>query len=70
MKKSDLGWFVATRRKSLQINQRELADLCGESEHALGNLERGAGNPTFDLIARICDVLGLEMRLVPKKLEG
>lgn len=54
----------------MQINQRELAGLCGISEHALGNLERGQGNPTFDLLARICEVLGLEIGLSPKVLEG
>jgi len=58
------------RRKSLRINQSELADLCGISEHALGNLERGKGNPTFDLLERICDALGLQIDLNPKVLEG
>jgi len=70
MKKLDIGEFIAKRRKALRINQRELADLCGVSEHALGNLERGVGNPTFDLMCRICDVLGLEIKLTPKMLEG
>ena len=70
MKKSDIGEYISNRRKSLRINQCELADLCGISEHALGNLERGAGNPTFELIDKVCDALGLEVRLAPKVLEG
>jgi len=52
------------------VNQRELADLCGVSEHALGDLERGVGNPTFDLLDKVCDALGLEISLAPKVLEG
>lgn len=70
MKKSEIGQFIAERRKSLRVSQRELAGLCGISEHALCNLERGAGNPTFDLIAAVCDALGLQIELHPKILEG
>jgi len=70
MKKSEIGEYIAERRKSLRVNQCELAKLCGVSEHALGDLERGSGNPTFDLLERICDVLGLEIGLSPKVLEG
>jgi len=70
MKKVEYGEYIAGRRKSLRITQRELAELCGVSEHALGNLERGIGNPTFDLIEKVCDALGLEIRLGPKVLEG
>ena len=61
---------MAERRKALRVNQRELAELCGISEHALCNLERGVGNPTFDLIAEVMDALGLELSVVPKELEG
>lgn len=70
MKKAELGEFLARRRKSLRISQRELAGLCGVSEHALVNLERGDGNPTFDLMASIADALGLEISLHPRVLEG
>lgn len=70
MKKDELGRYISGRRKSLRVSQHELADLCGISEHALCNLERGAGNPTFDLIAAVIDALGLEIELHPKNLEG
>lgn len=70
MKKEELGRRLAERRKALRVNQRELAELCGISEHALCNLERGVGNPTFDLIAEVMDALGLELSVVPKELEG
>lgn len=70
MKKSGVGEYIAARRRSLKVNQRELADLCGVSEHALGDLERGVGNPTFDLLDKVCDALGLEISLAPKVLEG
>lgn len=69
MKKEQVGQFIAERRKSLNVSQRDLARLCGISEHALCNLERGAGNPTFDLIEKTLEALGLEIRLQPKMLE-
>lgn len=69
MKKDEVGRFVADRRKALRINQRDLARLCGISTHALCDLERGAGNPTFDLIEGVLDALGLEIRLQPKNME-
>ena len=68
MKKGQIGCFIAERRKALNVKQRDLARICGISEHALCNLERGSGNPTFGLIEKTLDALGLEIRLQPKKL--
>lgn len=70
MKKAEIGKLLAERRKSLQVTQRDLAALCGISEHALCNLERGTGNPTADLMLSVMDALGLEIRVSPKTLEG
>lgn len=70
MKKKEIGQFLTERRKALRVSQRELAGLCGISEHALVNLERGTGNPTFDLIETVSEALGLEIRLGPKLMEG
>ena len=69
MKKLEIGRFVTERRKSLHVSQGELAKICGISEHALGNFERGAGNPTFDLMKNVLDALGLEFSLQVKQLE-
>lgn len=68
MKKYEIGRFIAERRKSLRVTQQELARLCGVSLHALCNLECGAGNPTFDLIKKVLDALGLEIQLRPKDM--
>ena len=69
MKINEIGLFIAKRRKALKVNQRELASLCGVSEHALCNLERGSGNPTMRLVDSVADALGLEMKLVVKDME-
>ena len=70
MKIAEIGLFIAKRRKALKVNQRELASLCGVSEHALCNLERGTGNPTMRLVDSVADALGLELKLVVKDMES
>ena len=70
MKIRDIGLFVSKRRKALGVNQRELALLCGVSEHALCNLERGAGNPTLKLVTAVAEALGLELDLKAKDMEA
>ena len=70
MKIQEIGAFIAKRRKSLRVNQRELASLCGVSEHALCNLERGIGNPTMKLVSSVASVLGLELKMVVKDMES
>ena len=70
MKTREIGLFIARRRKALRVNQRELAVLCGVSEHVLCNLERGVGNPTLNLIISVADALGLELKLGAKDMEA
>jgi len=70
MKIDEIGTFLARRRKALRVNQRELAKLCGVSEHALCNLERGSGNPTFRLVDSVADALGLELKVCVRDMEA
>ena len=70
MKTGEIGLFIARQRKALGVNQRELAVLCGVSEHALCNLERGVGNPTLNLVNVVAETLGLELKLDVKDMEA
>ncbi|MBP5542594.1 MAG: helix-turn-helix domain-containing protein [Kiritimatiellae bacterium] len=70
MKIDEIGSFLAQRRKSLKVCQRDLAALSGVSEHALVNLERGIGNPTLKLVNAVADALGLELNLSVKDQEA
>ncbi len=70
MKLQDIGLFIARRRKSLDVTQQELAEICGVSEHALCNLERGTGNPTMRLVDSVASALGLELTLAVKDMEA
>lgn len=48
---------IAKRRKSLGLNQRELARLAGVSQSFIAKIETGKINPSYELAKAIFDVL-------------
>jgi y4mF family transcriptional regulator len=65
---TEVGIAIKKRRKALKITQPHLADLAGISVNSLYKIERGEANPTFDLLEKIAEVLGLEIKLEVKKI--
>ena len=65
-----LGRSVRQRRTELGIDQEELARLSGVSLHLVSDLETGKGNPTVGSLARILNVLGLQIVLLPSVVPG
>ena len=63
----DLIQQLKERRESLKITQESLADLSGVGLRTIKQLEGGKGNPTFNTLQEIADVLGLELALQVKK---
>ncbi len=63
-----IGKTIRQRRKALKITQPHLAELAGISVNSLYKIERGEANPTLDLVEKIAEVLGLEVKLEVKKL--
>lgn len=59
---------IKERREILKITQESLADLSGVGLRTIKQLEGGKGNPTFNTLQEIADVLGLELVLKVKKL--
>lgn len=59
---------VKERREILKITQESLADLSGVGLRTIKQLEAGKGNPTFNTLQEIADVLGLELVLQVKRL--
>ena len=64
----DVGTVIKRRRKALKVIQPHLADLAGISVNSLYKIERGEANPTLDLLKKIADVLGLEIKLEVKRI--
>ena len=62
-----LGEAIRNRRKELAITQPHLAELAKISTNTLYKLERGQANPSLDILEKIIDVLGMEIKLEVKK---
>jgi len=52
----------------LGITQPHLAELAGVSTNTLYKLERGQGNPSLEVLNKLAEVLGLELKLDVKNL--
>lgn len=62
-----IGQAIKNRRKELNITQPHLAELAQISVNTLYKLERGQGNPSLDILIKLSDVLGMELKLDVKK---
>jgi len=62
-----IGAFIKSRRKELHITQPHLAELAQISTNTLYKIERGQGNPSFKVLHKIADVLGMALKLEIKK---
>lgn len=61
---------IKERRKVLDITQESLADISGVGLRTLKQFESGKGNPTLQTLQKLCDALGLEMKLDVKTIES
>ena len=60
MNQKEFGNMIKERRKVLKINQDDLSEISEVALHTISDIESGKGNPTLNVMAKICDVLGLE----------
>ncbi|MEG0696513.1 helix-turn-helix transcriptional regulator [Algoriella sp.] len=60
---------IKERRKVLDITQETLAEISGVGLRTLKQFESGKGNPTLETLQKLCDALGLEIRLDIKIIE-
>lgn len=59
----EIGKFIRERRKELGIDQATLATLAGVGINAIVRLERGSGNPRFDILYNVLKTLGLSIHI-------
>jgi len=62
-----IGESIRSRRKELKITQPHLAELANVSTNTLYKIERGQGNPSFVVLDKLAEVLGMELKLEVKK---
>ena len=63
----ELGQIIRTRRKALKITQPRLAELAQVNINTVLRLEKGTANPTLDVLLKIADILGLELKMEIRK---
>jgi transcriptional regulator with XRE-family HTH domain len=63
----EIGKQIKERRKVLRITQPDLAEMAGISINTLYKIERGQANPTVDILNKVADILGMEIKLEVKQ---
>jgi transcriptional regulator with XRE-family HTH domain len=66
MRIEELGKLITHRRKVLGLTIRDLADLTSISKTTISQIERGSGNPTFEVLQNIFEYLNLEIKVEVK----
>lgn len=61
--KEVIGGIIRSRRKSRKIAQEQLADIAGISPRTLRDIEKGVANPELETLMKICNVLGMEIKI-------
>ncbi len=64
----ELGESIKNRRKALDITQGHLAELAEMSINTLYKLERGESNPSWEIVEKLLDILGLELNIGIKNM--
>ncbi len=57
----NFGEIIKQRRKILAINQLDLSEISEVALHTISDIESGKGNPTLQVMNRICEILGLQI---------
>src|SRR5579872_2968990 len=64
---ADIGAAIRDRRRTLGLDQRQLAARAGVSRKWIIDIEQGKGGAELRLVLRTLRALGLEIRLDPKE---
>lgn len=67
MGNSDIGKSIMERRNELGITQSHLAELSDVSVNTVYKIERGQANPSLNVLIKILDVIGMEIKMEVKK---
>lgn len=64
---NELVKTIKNRREELRVTQDHLAELAGVGLRTLKEIESGKGNPRFETLNKLADVLGMELKLEVKR---
>lgn len=63
----ELGEQIASLRAGAGMTQTQLAAAAGVPQPEVSRIERGAGNPTRETLARLASALGAHLTLIPRR---
>ncbi len=66
---NDIGKIVQDRRKLLSINQQDLSEMANVTIKTIYAIENNKGNPTIEVLKKVLNVLGLEIKVQIKSVE-
>ena len=69
MDDKQIAVYIKKRRKQLSITQKELSLLSDVSIRKISDIETSSGGTTVEILNKICDILGLEIKLHIKGVE-
>lgn len=64
---AEIGSRIENRRISLGLKQEDVSEMSGITVRTLYKIEQGKGNPAFDTLNKLCEVLGLEIKVDIRK---
>ena len=59
----EIGIVLKNRRNELDITQTDLAELANVTKGTVIRYEKGEGNPSFSVLNKLLNVLGLELNV-------
>lgn len=63
---SEIGNLIKERRDTLGITQPDLAEMAGISVNTLYKIETAQANPTVNVLNKIAEILGMELKMTIK----
>lgn len=61
MEADKIGEYIKSRRNTLRLQQKDLAELSGVSLRTIIQIENNTGNPSIDTLNKLTKVLGIEI---------
>ena len=65
----NIGKIVQERRNELGLKQQDLAEMADVTIKSIYAIENNKGNPTIEVLSKVLNVLGLEIKVQIKSVE-
>lgn len=66
---NDIGKIVQDRRNELSLKQEDVAEMANVTIKTIYAIENNKGNPTIEVLKKVLNVLGLEIKIQIKSIE-